>query len=142
MGTDKHMLVIGDSAVAEALIQVMVTLASYSFVHLDSGTFPNSAALIGHLEGLKDDDQIQGIILTEPDGIELAKHIRLSDSLGRIRLMPLIVISPSPINQLVAEKADNIFLLSKGCHLSNVSDCIPNMLRLMETTGVLLLWKR
>jgi len=135
MGTDKHMLVIGDSAVAEALIQVMVTLASYSFVHLDSGTFPNSAALIGHLEGLKDDDQIQGIILTEPDGIELAKHIRLSDSLGRIRLMPLIVISPSPINQLVAEKADNIFLLSKGCHLSNVSDCIPNMLRLMETTG-------
>ena len=133
MVTDKHILVIGDSAVAEALIQVMDMLASYSFVYLDPGTFPNSAELIGHLAGLKDEDQIQGIILTEPDGIELAKHIRLSDSLGRINLMPLIVISPSPIKQLVAEKADNIFLLSRECYLSNVSDCIPNLLGFIET---------
>lgn len=123
---NKRFLIIGDSAIAHSIIQVMNMLTSLQFEYVGS-------AALEKLQELHGSDDIKGIILTPPEEIELAKHIRLTESFGNLRLLPVMILSPRSLEQHLRERRDNIFLLSPEVYLISVSGCIPELLYTMET---------
>lgn len=130
---DKRFLIIGDQTIFHALVQVMSLLASHRFECLDTNGSPNTSNLIGDLEKYKDAGDIQGLILFGIDGIELTKHIRLSPTLGNLSLLPIIVVSHSPFENLLREKRDNIFLLSPEVHVIDLSSLITDLFKVIES---------
>lgn len=110
---EKTFIIIGAKAISNSLSQVLGLFSSYNFLHFDLSGFTGISSLISELEQYKNNTEIKGFIVTEPDGIEIAKHLRLTVQLQNLRILPLIVITPESITHLLTNKRDNIFLLSK-----------------------------
>lgn len=118
-------MIIGNSSISHSAIQVMNMLTPFKFEYVDSSDFDK-------LEGFHESNDIDGIILTPPDEVELAKHIRLTDSLGKLRLLPIMILSPHSIEHHLREKRDNVFLLSPEIYLIPVSGFIPKLSNVIE----------
>jgi len=118
---DRKVLIIGGSVISKSIIQVMNVLPSLQFVCVEASDFRK-------LEELHDSTDIQGIIVTPPDEVDLAKHIRLAETMGNISLLPIIILSQHTMEQHLREKLDNVFLLSTGIYMLNMSSCIAGLL--------------
>jgi CheY-like chemotaxis protein len=131
-GMDKKLLIIGQDAICKSLRQVLGLFGPYEYEYIDTGQFQSLTKVIDHLDIYKDSEEIGVIILPDSDGIELSKHIRLTDSLGRLRQLPIIILIPCSIQSLLSSRKDNIFLLSPGCFTIEVREFMAEILSLVE----------
>ena len=115
------LLIIGDKTISNALVNVLNIFDSYQFLDINYSDFSDLGLLVNDLEKFKDNQEIKVIITTDPDGVELTKHIRLSNNLGNLSLLPIIAVSSETVEQCVKKQQDNIFLLSPNCHHIPVS---------------------
>jgi CheY-like chemotaxis protein len=114
---DSKLLVIGTPVISKAIIKVLSMLPSFQSEYIEVSDFRK-------LDELYDRTDIRGIILTPPDEVELAKHIRLTETTGRISILPIIILSQYPLEQHLRDKNDNIFLLSPGIEMIQLSSFI------------------
>lgn len=121
-------LIIANKPISNAITSTLSLLNSYHFVQINPLEFPDFETLVDNLEGLKDDNSISAIIISDSltfneenpihdfSGIELIKHIRLTNSLGSLSLLPIILLSSKEIMHHLKSKRDNIILASPGCY--------------------------
>lgn len=141
---DKNILIIANKPISSAIMSVFGLLNSHSFTEIDPGTFPNLESLVDNLEKLKDNRDINALIVTDSltfnerypisdlFGIELVKHLRLTDSLGNLGLLPIILLSPEEITHHLKTKRDNIILTSSGIHLVHISFCLEGFFSIFD----------
>jgi len=122
-----RILIIGNKSASNAIMQVMDLFAFYDYDHVDTAVFPNAAQLLESLNHYNDRNDHGWLLLTDYDGIELAKHIRLTDDLGKLRLLPIIVLNPHFLEYHLREKRDNIFLLSPQIYFMSVCQCVVEL---------------
>lgn len=53
-------------------------------------------------------------------GIDILKHIRLTESLGDVRTVPILIYSLRNKETLLWSKPENAIILSRGCHFFNI----------------------
>lgn len=128
---DKKFLIIGDNLIYMTLVKVMGLFCEYVFEYFDASRFPSAGSFLPALEEYSADG-FHGVILSGQDGIELSKHIRISNTLGDLSLLPIMIFSPFSLEYHLRERRDNIFLLSPGIYLIPVSECVAELLIAME----------
>jgi CheY-like chemotaxis protein len=124
----KKFLIVGNKPISGAIVSTLSLLNSYNFVQINPLEFPDLEMLVDNLEGIKDDNSISAIIISDfltfnekypisnLFGIELIKHIRLTDSLGSLCLLPIVLLSLEKIMHHLKSKRDNIILASPCCY--------------------------
>lgn len=120
-------LVIGETVVISALCKVMDLFNQFEYVAIEVNSSGPEDCL-NSLARYKDNDGVMGIVLAFPHGDDIAKHIRLTEALGRLCLLPLLVLTHKPVLNTLKSKTDNVFLLSPQCYPIPVSSCIGDIL--------------
>ena len=128
---DKKLLIIGHDIVCKSLMQVLSLFGQFEFEPVDTGQFKSLTKVIDHLNRYADDEGIGVTVLPDSDGIEISKHLRLTDTLGRLRHLPIIILIPCPVQSLVSSRRDNIFLLSPGCFTIETSNFVVEILGML-----------
>ena len=142
----KKFLTISDQLLSGSIDRALNALSAspVEFVNLNPAELPNLEAVLDNLVEFKDDPDIKGIILTdilkfneknpsfENSGVDLIKHIRLTDALGSLCSLPIILFSYEEIMQHLKTKRDNILLISPGCHPIQVPFYIDEFLSTVE----------
>ena len=135
----KKFLIVGNKPISGAIVSTLSLLNSYHFVQINPIDFPDLETLVDDLEKFKDVKDINAIIISDfltfneeypihdLFGIELIKHIRLTDSLGSLCLLSTILLSSKEIMHHLKTKRDNIILTSPSCHHIHISFCISEL---------------
>lgn len=124
-------LIIGDKTISSALVRVLGILNLHTYEIISTNDYPDTGNLIDSLENIRG-EEFNGIILNGSDSIELFKHIRLTNTLGNLSLLPIIVLSTKSLTHLLRERKDNIMLLTPECYVIPVSSYITEILSAME----------
>lgn len=133
MKLSRKILMIGTKATSLAIMQALNLFVPSEFEYIDSTLFSNTSLLLDSLKQIKHRDDIYCIVLfTNDDDVEHAKHIRLTDELGRLRLLPIIVLSQHPVEYHLRQARDNIFLLSPELYLIPIHHCVTELPALLE----------
>ncbi len=141
----KRFLIIGNEELSASINRALNSInpRHFEYISVNPLESPNLDTLLEKLAEFKDTPDIRGIILTdilvfsegntfEISGIELIKHIRLTEGLGNLRALPLILCNFNLIMDNLKMKRDNIILLSSGCHPVQIPFNIDGFLSTIE----------
>lgn len=135
-----------DRPLSGSINRILNASSSYhvEIINLNPDELPNLDAILDNLVEFKDDPDLKGIILTdilkfneknpsfENSGVDLIKHIRLTDALGSLCSLPIILFSYEEIMQHLKTKRDNILLISPGCYPIQLPFYIDKLLSTVE----------
>lgn len=131
---NKKYLLLGDETISNALAKVLSLMTDHHYEMLHTTMFTDTGEVINELGKLRDDNEIKGIIINGTDGVELFKHLRLTEFLGHISLLPIMVLNGRTLADSLNERQDNIMLLSPKCHVISISSCLPELLKVMDNS--------